>query len=157
MQFQISPLSDLPSAISMLADWHHQQWQHLNDPAYDLSARIADYKDLISSQPYPVMFVAHQDGTAFGSVRLIENDMDTHPELSPWMASLFVHEKYRLNRIGSALIQVIEKAAISLNFELIYLYTEDMQKLYKKHGWKIQSDEKYHDQSVTIMSKQLVK
>ncbi|VAW91025.1 hypothetical protein MNBD_GAMMA21-2074 [hydrothermal vent metagenome] len=103
------------------------------------------------------MFVAHQNSTPLGSARLVENDMDTHPELYPWLASLYVHQDYRQNGIGSALIKIIEKAATELNFKSIYLFTEDMQTLYINHGWEVYSKEQYYDQTVTIMSKYLQK
>lgn len=155
MLFQISPLNAIPAAIEKLADWHHQEWQHLNDPAYDLKARITEYETYTNH--YPTMFVAHQNSTPLGSARLVENDMDTHPELYPWLASLYVHQDYRQNGIGSALIKITEKAATDLNFESIYLFTEDMQTLYLNHGWEVYSKEQYYDQAVTIMSKHLKK
>ncbi len=155
MLFQISPLSAIPAATETLAGWHHHEWLHLNDPAYDRKARIAEYKTYTT--PYPAMFVAHHKTTPLGSARLVENDMDSHPELSQWLASLYVHQNYRQNGIGVALIQTIEKAATELNFESIYLFTEDMQTLYKKQGWEVYLTEEYYDQSITIMRKQLKK
>ncbi len=155
MHFKISPLAEITSAIPVLANWHHQEWKHLNDPAYDLSARINDYEKIIDADSFPAMFVAHNEDTALGSVRLIDDDMDTHPELTPWLASLYVHPDYRHKGIGSALIQTIEDTASKLNFKTIYLFTEDKQTIYQKQDWQIYANEIYYDQAVTIMCKTL--
>ncbi len=155
MQYQISPLADIRSAIPVLAEWQHQEWQHLNSESYDLSARIADYQQIAEANSFPVMFVAHKNGRPLGSARLIDNDMDTHPELNPWLASLYVYKDYRHKGIGSALIHQIENTAATLNFETIYLFTEDKQSIYKKQAWKILANETYYNEAVTIMHKHL--
>ncbi len=155
MRFQISPIAEIASSISILAGWHHQQWYHLNEPGYDLKARTIDYQKIINTNHYPTMFVAHHNSTPLGSIRLVNNDMDSHPELSPWLASLFVHQDYRSNGIGTALIRTIEKVASKLKFETIYLFTEDTQSLYQKMGWHVHANETYYNQSVTVMNKHL--
>jgi len=155
MQFQISPVAKIPSAIPLLADWHHQEWQHLNSQNYNLKARITDYEQIAATKVFPAMLVAHKNQTPLGSIRLIENDMDTHPELSPWIASLYVSEEYRRLGIGTALIANIETTAIELNFKKIYLFTENHQAIYKRQRWEIFSNEMYFNQNVTIMHKQL--
>ena len=153
MQFQISPVAQIASSISILASWHHQQWQHLNDPIYDLKARIADYRNIANANQYPAMFVAHQNSRPLGSIRLVENDMETHSELSPWLASLYVHQDYRRNGIGTALIRTIEIVTSELKFKTIYLFTEDKSFLYEKMGWQVHCNEIYYNQATTIMKK----
>ena len=155
MHFQISPIADIRSVIPMLAGWHHHEWQHLNNQNYDLNSRIIDYKNIADAKSFPIMLVAHNNKTPLGSVRLIDNDTDTHSELSPWLASLFVYKDYRHQGIGTALIKEIEKAAVKLNFKTIYLYTEDKQAIYQKQAWQIFANEIYYDQAVTIMHKPL--
>lgn len=155
MRYQISPLADIKSAIPVLATWHHQEWLHLNDPDYNLNVRIADYEQIANANSFPAMFVAHQNMKPLGSVRLIAEDMDTHPELSPWLASLYVHQDYQRKGIGSALIKKIEHTAGKLNFKTIYLFTEDKQAIYKNLAWQVFANETYLNQAVTIMSKTL--
>ena len=155
MHFQISPITDIRSAIPLLANWHHQEWPHLNSKSYDLKARITDYEKIAEAKTFPAMFVAHRNGNPLGSARLIDNDMDTHPELSPWLASLYVLKEFRHQGIGSALIRKIENTATELNFETIYLFTEDKQSIYNKQAWQILANETYCDQAITIMHKRL--
>ena len=152
LNYQIEPLVNHPEFIPLLAKWHHEQWQHLNPASYDLQARINDYQHATSTN-IPAMLVAYKNDQPLGSVRLIEHDMENHPELTPWLASLYVHPDSRGQGIGSSLIQEIEKLAQQLGFMQLYLYTEDKHQLYKRLGWQELFREDYYDQQVIVMSK----
>ena len=155
MDFLIEPLTNHPQLIPLLAEWHHQEWQHLNPESYDLQSRIKEYQEAASSSGLPSMLVAHNNGQALGSVRLIKNDLDTHPELSPWLASLYVHPDYRRRGIATRLITELEDFTLQLGFQRLYLFTEDRQQMYQKLGWEQQFVEDYHQQPVTVMAKYL--
>lgn len=154
MHFKIDPLSKYPGLIPVLARWHHREWKHLNHESYDLETRIEDYRQAVTNtSSLPQMLVAHLNGHALGSARLIESDMDTHPELGPWLASLFVPPDFRRQGIASRLIPEIESVARQLGHSKIYLFTEDMEDLYKKQEWQPECCEEYYGETVTIMSK----
>ncbi|MGD8783074.1 MAG: GNAT family N-acetyltransferase [Thioalkalispiraceae bacterium] len=155
MQYRIEPIARRPELIPVLAQWHDQEWRHLNPAHYDLQARIAEYQQATTSSPLPVMLVAHQQGAAMGSARLIADDMETHPELSPWLASLYVHPDYRQQGVATRLINEIELSANRLGFEQIYLFTEDKAQLYKRLDWQEYAHDVYFGQSVMIMKKAL--
>lgn len=156
MPFQIDPLATHPELIPVLAQWHQQEWQHLNPPSYDLQARIMEYHQAVSSTALPQMWLAHNNGQALGSARLIEHDMETHPELNPWLASLYVHPEFRRQGIATRLIKKVEFVAQQLGFHRLYLYTEDRQHMYQQLGWLEQFREEYFDEMVVVMAKQLI-
>jgi GNAT superfamily N-acetyltransferase len=40
-----------------------------------------------------------------GSAAIIDSDMDTRPELTPWLASVFVAKEFRNQGVGSRLVE----------------------------------------------------
>jgi predicted N-acetyltransferase YhbS len=57
---------------------------------------------------------------------LLENDLDSHADFSPWLANFFVLPEYRNRRIGRALYEALIKEAFeNLQYEACYLYTEN--------------------------------
>jgi predicted N-acetyltransferase YhbS len=58
-----------------------------------------------------------------GLVLLIDNDLESHPHLKPWLASLFVAPEMRGKGIGTALIRAVENAARDQRHAALYLYT----------------------------------
>ena len=107
-------------------------------------------------QPYfndnfvPTTFLAI-DGELLGSAAIVANDMETRPELSPWLASVYVAAQHRNNGIGSKLVNhVVEQAKLN-DINKLYLMTPDKKYFYQALGWKHIDEERYHGFNVTIM------
>lgn len=83
----IIDLAAEPEHLPTLAAWHQRQWADLN-PGSDLSERIARMQAYLGADLVPSTFVGKWRGRLAGSAAIIESDMDTRPELSPWLASV---------------------------------------------------------------------
>lgn len=70
-----------------------------------------------------------------GMVSLWDSDFEGRPELSPWLASLYVHPFFRQKQIASALVTRLESEAVRLGYSSLFLVTEEAQRLYHKCGW----------------------
>ena len=91
--------------------------------------------------------------------------LDKLDELSPVMESLGYEAKgefgisgrryYRKRGIGSALVEAIEKKALELGLNHLFLYTPESEYFYTKLGWQVLERETYHNVSVTIMEKEM--
>jgi GNAT superfamily N-acetyltransferase len=82
---------------------------------------------------------------------LLPGDMDTHPELSPWLGGVFVLPEYRRRGIGSALIRHSISQAGALGFSHLYLYTNGAERVYERLGWEEWRREAYEGRMVTVM------
>jgi len=89
--------------IEQLAQWHHQEWLHLN-PGATFEQRLARYQKSLATADLPEIFVAYKGEQLLGSVSLEREDMDTRKFLTPWLASLFVALEQRNKGIASQLI-----------------------------------------------------
>ena len=81
--------------------------------------------------------------------------MDTHPELTPWLAALFVLPVYRGLGIGEALVHRCEREARAAGFASMFLYASDARTYYPRFGWTHVAEDIYEDTQVVIMSKDL--
>ena len=145
----ISDLRDVPEHLHQLAAWHHAQWSCLN-PGQSLEDRTNAMQAFLGNSFIPSTFVAI-DQELLGSAAIIENDMDTRPELSPWLASVYVKHGYRNQGIGTALVKHVIDKAIANGINKIYLFTPDRQSFYSKLGWHHMDDENYHGEDVSVM------
>ncbi len=155
MPVNIDYLANHTHFIPTLAAWHHEQWQHLNPDDYDIAARCREYEIAAQTASIPLMLVAYEQNQPMGSTRLIMDDMETRPELFPWLASLFVHPHFRNQGIARQLIARLCEEAKRLGYEKLYLFTEDQEALYTHLGWCAMSNENYYDMPVTVMYYQL--
>jgi GNAT superfamily N-acetyltransferase len=163
---QIDYLADHPHAITTLARWHHEQWKHLN-PGTSIEQRIARLHTHLGKGQIPMTFVAlcpsevrcSQPGIPVtereifvGSASLIAQDMDTRPDLSPWLASVFVAPEYRRKGIGTALVRRVIQEAARLDTTRLYLFTTpDKQRFYARLGWSLIEHTRYRGYQQIVM------
>lgn len=146
---QIVDLNTAPQHIAQLAAWHHRQWSYL-DPDKTLEQRIEDLRGHLRGAAVPRTFVAIDD-ELLGSASLIEDDMDTHPELTPWLASVFVDPAQRQRGVGAALVKAAMAAAAQAGLNTLWLFTPDQERFYRQLGWRTVSREHHRGEEVTIM------
>ncbi|TCJ81938.1 UNVERIFIED_ORG: acetyltransferase (GNAT) family protein [Bacillus cereus] len=82
----------------------------------------------------PSFYIAKVDDKIIGTYALIRNDLNSRQELSPWLACLFVDEKFRGNSIGEKLLNHGLLEAAKRGYHFLYL-TSDLNGYYEKYGW----------------------
>lgn len=130
----IVDLRKIPEIIPKLAEWHHGQWAYLN-PQDTLEKRVEKTKRYLCEEPIPSTFVAIESGEVLGSAAIVEHDMETRMEYSPWLASVFVSPEHRAKGIGSTLVTHVMSFAKKNGTNTLYLFTTDREHFYKRLGW----------------------
>lgn len=149
----IIDLQSQPEHIDTLARWHHTEWSYLN-PGSTLDDRIDKMQAYLSPDLIPSTFIAIENGSVLGSAALVENDMETRPDLSPWLASVYVAAQHRNRCIGSRLVRHVMDRA-SGEHSALFLFTPDKVSFYQRLGWSRLEDTDFMSHPVTIMKKTL--
>ncbi len=149
--FRISFLADRQECLPVLAQWLHDEWDHMY-PGATLATRTARLEGLLNRDRLPLAVVAHRDGGALGTASLIVCDMATHPELTPWLASVFVGTEFRRQGVGQALVARIMAECRRLGYPRCYLWTDKEEQFYQAMGWTREFCEQYKNQPVSVMS-----
>jgi len=142
------------SYAEQLANWHHNEWLHLN-PGATLSTRLQRYNQSIKSNELPKIFVATVENELLGSVTLDKEDMDTRAYLTPWLASLFVKPENRKQGVASLLIEYVIQYAKQHDYKNIYLFTEDQTDYYQRRGWHFVESVEYRGAEVDLMCQRI--
>ncbi|HEY5468875.1 MAG TPA: GNAT family N-acetyltransferase [Coriobacteriia bacterium] len=149
---RIEYLADLPSLVPELALLHFEQWGYLR-PNQTLEERTRRLQDACGRGGVPTVVVALEDDALCGSAMLIANDMDTRPDLTPWLAGVYVVERFRGRGYGTALVARVESEASAIGVERLYLYTPSTAEFYARLGWTVDERCEYLGQEVTVMSR----
>ena len=139
-----------PHHIPTLAQWHHDEWSYLN-PGGSVEKRIERMRTYLGENLIPTMLIAVEGNDVLGSAALIASDMDTKPELSPWLANVYVRADKRGLGVGAKLVKSVMDLAKQNQLPRIYLFTPDQENFYAKMGWQTLSKENYRNSLVTIM------
>ena len=149
--FEIHYLADRPQHIPTLAAWHYAQWGELN-PANDVAARIARFQSHLQPSAVPTTFVASDGEELLGSASLVAHDLDSRPELTPWLASVYVAPTARNRGVGAAVVQRVMAEARAIGVPRLHLFTLDREAFYAKLGWRLLERAIYRDHEIAIMA-----
>lgn len=147
-------LADKKEFIAELAELHHAEWKHLN-PSITLEERTKAIAAAEGRKGIPSIFIAISEEQLVGSAALVQNYMDTKPELSPWLAAVYVKEGFRHQGVATQLIARCADEAVRSKVNACYLYTEFASRLYKKLGWQQLERCEYKGVTVDVMCKQI--
>jgi GNAT superfamily N-acetyltransferase len=147
-------LADHREFIPTVARWLHAEWGHLR-PGETVEDRAARVEGACGHCQVPTTFVALAGDQLLGSASLVEHDMTTRRDLSPWLASVFVAPEHRRRGVGAALVERVVREARTLDTPRLYLYTPGSGALYLRLGWSFVERTFYRelwgDHEVTIM------
>jgi GNAT superfamily N-acetyltransferase len=146
-ELHIEPLGRWPQLVPVITAWHVPEF----DPGGDTDRWLEAHAREARMSGIPCAWVAFVDECPVGSVSLIEHNMDTRRELTPWLAALFVLPSHRGRGIGAALVRRCEEEAWATGATRLYLYTSPARLFYARLGWSTFAEVMYEGKRVTIM------
>jgi len=146
----LQPSGRVPGLIRPVASWLYDQWgRHL--PGRSIETAEFALRQHPDSEGLPATLIAVEAGEAIGVARLVASDLESRPDLQPWLASVFVPIHKRNNGIGTFLCAGIVEHARKSGFSTVYLFTPDRAPFYEKQGWTVMGHEQHRDIQVTLM------
>jgi len=149
---EFAPLTKHREFIPTLAEWHQREWGYLN-PMKTVASRVEEFEAHLSEDLIPSTIVAMEDDELLGSASLVESDLDSRPEIGPWLASVYVCPQHRRRGIGGQLVRSIDELAHdSEEFDALHLYTTDREDFYLHLGWSVAERTTHNGVAIIIMS-----
>ena len=115
------------ASMYMWKEWAEQYGTRLEDIVY--RTRHCLNKDSI-----PQTYIAKINDELVGVVSIWNNDLPFRQDLTPWLAGLYVKEKYRGIGIGKLLQNECIEVVKQLGYKKLYLITEH-ENYYERYGW----------------------
>jgi GNAT superfamily N-acetyltransferase len=86
---------------------------------------------------------------------LAHSDLASRPDLTPWLASVFVLSAFRGRGHATTLVRQVEAFASAASVQTLWLYTPTAEPLYARLGWERVGLERDRDQDVVLMRRHL--
>lgn len=150
LDLKIEHLAEHMAAIPLVAEWVEQEWGHLL-PEATFETFVQSFAERTVPHRLPATWVAMMGEQVVGTASLDPYDMTTRPELSPWLAAVYVAPHFRGQGIGSRLVQTAVQEAGVLGLSHLYLFTPDKINFYKRLGWQVVETTRYRGLDVVIM------
>ena len=127
-------LKNHPHLVDTVAQWIFDEWGHLTEP--DPSIQLAKTRRRLSDDTIPLCLVALKGEQCVGTVSLYVDDLHARPDLTPWLAALYVDPNQRNQGVGSLLINRVLEVARGLGVHRLYLHTETAEEYYRRKEWR---------------------
>jgi GNAT superfamily N-acetyltransferase len=149
--FSVSRLCDVPLFAPFLAAAHAREWGHLY-ANWNQDTALSDFQMEKGNTDLPTTWVIHhQSGALVGSVSLLMDDLPGHPDLNPWLASLFVFPEFRNLGMGRILVQKALDVLCYHQFPHAFLFTENKASFFSNFNFGIHGQTKAEGHEVTLM------
>ena len=120
----IDYLARCPEFIDALAELSWKEWQEIyQQREQTLEDCLKNYRERMNTDRLPLTLVAVHDGELVGMVSLKYHDMDTRPDLDPWLGGLLVLPEWRNHGVGTMLMHRATEEARRLKVPRLYLDT----------------------------------
>jgi GNAT superfamily N-acetyltransferase len=150
----VKQLSGGSSHLNRAARWLNETWGE--SLGFSLGETLDWCLDVAATE-HQAMFGALNGGSLLGCALLVETDLETEPDLTPWLSGLYVAPQYRGNQIGAMLISQVETAAREIGHHYVYLFcpTGQLVSYYDSFGWDVRKPITVDDEPFAVMSKYL--
>lgn len=130
------------------AEWHElASWNDMSNIRQRLIARIT------APSPQSVACFVDDNGQLLTTASIILNELTNIPNATWWMGEIITEPSARGKGIGRQLIEQLYDKFKQCSDESLYLYTPDMQALYRRMGWIDVQQTIANDEQVTVMKR----
>jgi GNAT superfamily N-acetyltransferase len=148
----ISDLRQEPGFLPMVANRIWQAWWQRKGTSLDIVTGWVAQS--LGQGPVPSVYVAHNGQTFLGTTSVIVSDLAARPELTPWVAAVWVEEEARHQGVGAALVDRAASAILKAGYPRAYLIAApDRRSFYEGLGWT-PIEEGIGDDALTILMRE---
>ena len=118
-----------------VCEWNYKWWGVRDNKSIEEVKENLRHS-LCKNNKMPQTFVALLDDIPVGMYQIsMSDDLESRPDIYPWLINVYVDEKYRGNNIGRELLNTVRENAKKIGLTELYLYTKHIG-LYEKFGWQ---------------------
>lgn len=131
---RVTTIRERPDLLPIVAKWLWREWWEQKGRTLEQVQAI--YADCIAEKGAPQTFVLLEGALPVGTVTLARKDLDERPDLTPWLAGVFVIPDRRGRGYAYHLFTEFERACRAASVEVAWLYTNTAERVYLRAGWE---------------------
>jgi predicted N-acetyltransferase YhbS len=134
----VEQLAGRPDLLPTVARWIFEEWWEGTEGA-SLNGLTDLLRLHLTPDQIPMTLIALHDSRPVGTATLLAHDVGTEqwPQLSPWLAAVYVVPECRHKGIGARLVNEVVAEAAGLGAAVLYLLTTEREDFYARLGWQV--------------------
>ncbi len=155
MAFSIVSTADRPDLVEVTARWRWEAFFRKLGRSFEDVLAVAQ-RTAADARTMPRTFVLLHENEPIGTASLAADDLEERPDLTPWLAGVFVVPHARGQGHAARLIATVEQAAAAAGFPVLWLYTNTAERVYARAGWQPVEIVQHNDKAYTLMRRVLL-
>ena len=132
----VTTIAKRPDLLPIVAEWLWREfWQR---EGRSLEQTQAVYAECCAEVGALQTFVLLAGDTPVGTVTLARRDLDERPDLTPWLAGVFVVPDARGRGYVRHLLAAFDEACQAASITTAWLYTNTAERVYLRGGWQVE-------------------
>jgi ribosomal protein S18 acetylase RimI-like enzyme len=131
---EIVSLADRPEFSTLVAKWGWEAWGRKSGRTFETD--LARTQALAAEAGFEKTFVLLEAEAPVAMASLVREDLEDRPDLTPWLAGVYVEPEFRGRGYAVRVVREVEKAAAAQSVRTLWLYTRTAPGLYRKLGWE---------------------
>ena len=132
---RIVTIADRPDLADVVTGWlWHEFWRQDGHSLADTRRAVA--ASAVRSG-VPQCFVLLVRGQPVGTASLTAEDLDERPDLTPWLAGVYIVPEARGQGYVRHLLAAFETACRTAAIKTAWLYTNTAEPIYLRAGWRV--------------------
>ncbi len=154
MQFEIVSTAERPDLVPITARWRWEAFFRASGRPFE-SVLEAAQGTAATAGLMPRTLVLLADGAPVGTASLTAHDLDERPDLTPWLAGVFVVPHARGQGHAGRLIAAVEQVARTGSIAALWLYTNTAEPIYARAGWQTIETIQHNGKPFALMRRDL--
>lgn len=122
-----------PDLVPIAVDWvWNAFWRPGGQPVEAVESWIAES---VTAPDMPRTFVLLSGDTPVGTASLVDHDLAERPDLTPWLAAVFVAPAMRRRGYAAHLVAAVEAECRAKAIQTLWLYTSTAESVYARIHW----------------------
>jgi GNAT superfamily N-acetyltransferase len=118
-----------------ICEWNYNWWGVRNNDSFEKVKCNLEHS--LCTERLPQTYVAIIDNEPAGMYQLsMSDDLDSRPDIYPWLINVYVDEKFRGKNVCKELMNTVKENAKKADLTELFLYTKHIG-LYEKYGWEV--------------------
>lgn len=131
----VTTVARRPDLLPIVAEWLWREWWQRSGRSLEQTQAI--YAACRAEVGAPQTFVLLADGVPVGTATLARKDLDERPDLTPWLAGVFVIPEARGRGCVRCLLAAFDEACRAASIGTAWLYTNTAERVYLRGGWQV--------------------
>jgi GNAT superfamily N-acetyltransferase len=154
MLLSIVSTSERPDLVAATARWRWEAFYRESGRPFEDVLQAAN-RTAALARLVPRTLVLLADGEPIGTASLTAHDLDERPDLTPWLAGMFVAPHARGQGYAARLIAAIEVQAAAGSIATLWLYTNTAERIYARAGWQTVETVQHNGKPFALMRRDL--